>query len=88
MAGFEVTIMSSVLQEFKTFVKYVLNHKQEFLFEVQAIVEPVKLSLNKHKIKFQFADDNVILFNYSLKWKLLTPSRFLTTAIQLLILDG
>jgi len=61
-AGFTITLCSQQLLNFQTFVKYVINYQHEFIFEVKATIEPVKLTLSKNKIKLVFSDDNVRLF--------------------------
>lgn len=56
-AGFIVTIQSHVLAPFRQNVKYVINEKHIFEFQVVASIEHVKLELSRTQFKLQFADD-------------------------------
>lgn len=58
-AGFEITLCSKQLQQFKSLVKYIINEKHVFEFKVVAQIEPVKLDINQKTLEFSFADDNL-----------------------------
>lgn len=60
-AGFDILFLSKVLQEFKGFVKYIINERHVFEFRVVAKVNPVKLDLSANYMEFRFEDNNLEL---------------------------
>ncbi len=54
-----MSIFSSSLQSFCDQIKYTINRKHDFVIEVRAKIEPVKLTLSRQKIKLTFQDDNL-----------------------------
>jgi len=60
-AGFEIVFLSKQLQEFKGFVKYIINERHTFEFRVIAKVNPVKLDLSVTNLEFRFEETNLEL---------------------------
>ena len=61
--AFEVSFSSKTFPlQFKGTVKYVINHKHSFFFEVCAQVDPVKLELATKSLKFSFNENNKEMF--------------------------
>jgi len=65
-AAFELVFMSASTQDFKGYVKYIINNKHEFRFTLLAKVEPVQLTLESSTmaLKFQEKDEDMDLTNY------------------------
>jgi len=61
-AGFEVSFSSRQQQLFESSIKYVINGKYEFFFQVKAQVEPVRLDLQTDTVRLAFSDDSHDLF--------------------------
>ncbi len=61
-AGFDIIFSSKIQQNFSGNVKYIINNKYEFSFQVTAHVDPVKLELAKDTVKLSFQEDSVELF--------------------------
>ena len=61
-AGFEIIFRSNEEQQFSGHVRYIVNKQYEFLFQVTAEVNPVKLTLEKEVVKLSFNDESQDLF--------------------------
>ncbi|KAL4497051.1 hypothetical protein ABPG72_002207 [Tetrahymena utriculariae] len=58
-ARFDVELYSTNLNDnYTQTIKYTINDRHQFEFQVKAKIEKVKLELSKTQIKFQFADDS------------------------------
>ena len=60
IALFEIKLLSHKLDpNFNCYVKYVINSKHSFWFQVNASIDPVKLELEKKNIKLSFSEENI-----------------------------
>ena len=58
VATYEIVLCSSTPQEFKTNIKYVINGKHNFEFQVYGLIEPVYIEPDQYSLNFKF-DDNI-----------------------------
>lgn len=58
IATFDIIICSRSPQEFKTTIRYIINERHKFEFEVYALIEPVTLEPDQLNLNFRFLDDN------------------------------
>jgi len=52
----------ATLGPFRQNIKYVINEKHFFEFQVVANIELVKLDVSKNNLKITFADDNIEMY--------------------------
>lgn len=65
-ARFEIALQSNQLGPFQQTIKYVINSRHTFEFQVTAQIEPVTLDLNSNAFKFNFMDDSLNLETYEI----------------------
>jgi hypothetical protein len=58
IAGFDIQLTSSEVQDFAERVEYVINGNHTFMFNVEANIRPIACEIRPEVLKFEFPDDS------------------------------